>query len=400
MKYHYFLLRITLAAAASFLVIMATGCWDDAEINGRAFVLGFGADSGQSGDGYDFTFQLAIPVSGESNSQGSIEYTNCTVNAHTPAEAISLLEKNLGRQINFEQISLIVIGEPLSRRFFLGLTDYFFRRASVRRQSCIAVCQGSAKEFFAFSATDKAVSADAAVALQSYGDTSAAHSLSMDLFTLYKTVTNLAEFYLLKIAPTAADSQGKNAARGENPQPAESEENVILSISGACVYGRKGDYRGEISEDELEMLRLIAGSRTSGALAVKDSRSGEEYCCQIRQSDCSTKCELSGGLPTFHIRLTLVLVPLDTGGEGGGYSGEFSGRICRLAEQTVASRLEAISDRSRASLGSSVLGLQDIVRQRLPDWYAIHRDDWENIYASSTVSISVSCRTAGGGITR
>ena len=61
---------LTLLAACVVCMLMMTGCWDDAEINGRAFVLGFGADSG--GEAYSFTFQLAIPVSGESDSSGSM----------------------------------------------------------------------------------------------------------------------------------------------------------------------------------------------------------------------------------------------------------------------------------------------------------------------------------------
>ena len=37
--------RLLLSGICIFFVLVMTGCWDDAEINGRAFVLGFGADS-------------------------------------------------------------------------------------------------------------------------------------------------------------------------------------------------------------------------------------------------------------------------------------------------------------------------------------------------------------------
>ena len=370
--------RFILAAVAAVSVIMLTGCWDDAEINGRAFVLGFGADS--AGSEYDFTFQLAIPVSGESDSSGSIEYTARTIREQTPAAAVRSLEKDLGRQINFEQLSLIVIGEELSKRNFLELTDYFFRRASVRRQSCVAVCGGNAEDFFASQGTDKAISNEAASALQSY---SSGGSISMDLFSLYKILINRDEFYLPKIS---LSENGKNK--------------VNLTISGASAYGRDGGYRGGISGDELELLRLTCGSGTDGALAVYDSQ-GKRYCCQVRQSDCSVKCEISGGIPVFRLNLDLVLVPLDAGGfDRWGYSDEETRHVSESAESTVKERLQALADKSRISSGSSVLGFQDVIRQRKPDWYALHENEWESIYPRSIIIITVNCTAAGGGITK
>ena len=273
----YFIKRFTgilMAAAGIFALLTMTGCWDDAEINGRAFVLGFGADSG--GEAYRFTFQLAIPVSGESDSSGSIQYTSRTVEGRTPAAAVRTLEKDLGRQINFEQLSLIVIGERLSRKDFTGLTDYFFRRASVRRQSCIAVCSGSAEAFFGSSATDKAISTEAASALQSYDAGSG--GIAMNLFLLYRILVNRDEFFLPKISAAAEDAGGK----------------ALLTLSGASAYGREGQFRGDLSEEELELLRLTRGSGTGGSLTVQDG-SGNRYCCQVRQSDCSVKCTFANG---------------------------------------------------------------------------------------------------------
>lgn len=382
-------LRIGMVIAALLCLVPLTGCWDDAEINGRAFVLGFGADSGSGGADYDFTFQLAIPVSGESDSAGSIEYSDVTVREITPAAAVRTLEKNLGREINFEQLCLIVIGEPLSRQGFTGLTDYFFRRASVRRQSCIAVCDGSAKDFFAASATDKAISTDAASTLQSYDAGSG--KIAMDLFSLYKTLINRDGFFLPKLTRRAAKIAGENAGQSNS---------TILSLSGALAYGKDGGFRGVLDEEELELLRLTCGSGTGGALPVYDD-AGNRFCCQIRQSDCQVKSKIADGVPAFRLHLELVLVPLDAGGlDGSGYSTASVKHISRSAEQTVKAQLEALVHRSQTSLGASVLGLQDILRQRHPDWYALHEREWERIYPSSHITITVKCTAAGGGITQ
>lgn len=379
--------RILLVTAGLTAALMMTGCWDDAEINGRAFVLGFGADSG--GEPYSFTFQLAIPVSGESDSSGSIEFTSRTVAARTPAAAVRRLEKDLGRQINFEQLSLIVIGEELSRKGFRGLTDYFFQRASVRRQSCIAVCSGSAEAFFGSSAADKAVSTEAASALQSY-DAGSGH-ISMNLFLLYKVLINRDEFFLPKIAAIPEKSSDSSA---------DGSGKESLALSGASAYGRDGQFLGDLSEEELELLWLTRGSGTGGSITVQDV-SGSRYCCQVRQSDCSVRCSISDGKPEYRMKLELVIVPLDAEGRDDvGYSQDAQPMIAESAENTVKTRLEALALRSREALGSSVLGLQDIIRQRQPDWYALHEKDWERLYPESEIIITVNCTAAGGGITK
>ena len=378
------LLRLLLAGAAMVCALLMTGCWDDAEINGRAFVLGFGADSGEQG--YAFTFQLAIPVSGESDSAGSIEYADMTVNEITPAAAVRRLEKNLGREINFEQLSLIVIGEELSHESFTGLTDYFFRRASVRRQSCIAVCGGRAADFFSASATDKAVSVDAASTLQSYDS---GGRIAMDLFSLYRKLINRDEFFLLRIDASAPE-EGDGGREGTSP----------LTLSGATAYGQSGNYRGDLSEDEVELLRLTCGSGIGGALAVYDEK-GERYCCEVRQSECSVRCSMQGDKPTFRLRLELMLIPLDAGGiDGGGYTSASLRHISQSAERTVRERLKALAQKSQTSLGSSAFALQDVVRQRQPEWYALHGDEWEKYYPMTHLMITVNCTVAGGGITK
>ena len=380
-------MRLLLAALCAAGVLLMTGCWDDAEINGRAFVLGFGADKLE--DGYSFIFQLAIPVSGDSDASGSIEYAVLAVNEITPAAAVRRIEKNLGREINFEQLSLIVIGEPLSRDNFAGLTDYFFRRASVRRQSCIAVCDGSAHSFFSASATNKAIALEAASTLQSYDAGSG--SVSMNLFSLYKKLINRSGFFLPELSLKQAKTDGNS---NEDP------EKSVLSISGALAYGQNGAYRGHLTEDELELLLLACGSGNGCAIDVYDG-SGSRYCCEVRESECSVKCRLVGGRPEFRIRLELVLVPLDAGGiDGGGYSPESIRHISQSAEQTLSKRLYALAEKSRSYLGISLSGLQDVARQRQPDWYRIHSDEWESIFQGTDIIFTVNCTAAGGGITK
>ena len=393
--------RAVLLPALLCLPLLLTGCWDDAEINGRAFVLGFGMDQSDTEGSRDFTFQLAIPVSGDSESSGAIEYTTCTVTEHAAAAAIRTLEKDMGRQINFEQLNLIVIGEDLSHESFTDMTELFFRRASVRRQSCIAVCQGSAKDFLAASPHGSAIASDAAIMLQSYDNAGSADSMAMNLHSLYKTLANADEFYLLRMAAVNPDTLTGEASADTTNDASENRQSM-LAISGAAAYGRHGEYLGEMTAHELELMRLLMSRQISGILSVKDEISGTPQYFRVKQSRCSVRCSLKDNVPQFTLRLFVSCMPVD--GKGFDRAGTDTTAFVEQAEQQITRELTAeitaLADRSRSTLGSSVAGLQDIVRQRLPEWYERSADRWEEIYPTSVITPEVRCTVIGGGITK
>lgn len=394
-------LRAAFLLLVLFCLLLLSGCWDNAEINGRAFVLGFGMDKGQTDGSYDFTFQLAIPVSGDSSSSGAIEYTNCTVTEASTAVAIRMLEKNLGRQINFEQLNIILIGEELSHEPFTELTEIFFRRASVRRQSSVAVCGGSAKEFFSSSSTGNSIASDASIALQSYDDKGGADSVTMNLHSLFKVLSNNDEFYLLKITAVNPDTMTDSSYNEATPDTSpNADDRYLLNISGAAAYGRSGEFLGELTEHELELLRLIAGNQISGIITAEDRQSGRTVYYQIKQSHCSTKCSIIDDTPQFTIRLDVRCMAADVGDLYGGESKESLPFAEQCIRQSLTDQLKALAEKSRQSLGSSVLGLQDTLRQSVPDWYEQRADRWEEIYANSEMVIHVDCTVTGGGITK
>ena len=156
-----------------------------------------------------------------------------------------------------------------------------------------------------------------------------------------------------------------------------------------------------MAEQELELLRLIANRQISGVMTAKNA-DGRVIDYQVRQSHCETECSLQNGVPVFTVRLHLRCIPVDGNAVGGinTSSRTFTERARRDMTETLTARLEALADRSRQSLGSSVLGLQDKLRQRMPDWYEQHADIWEDLYRKSSIEVQVECTVIGGGIIR
>lgn len=383
----------------ALVMILLCGCWDNAEINGRAFVLGFGIDDGEKADEYSFTFQMAVPVSGSSDSAEAIEYTNITISAKSAAAAIRSLEKNMGRQINFEQLTAIIVGEKMSHNKFTDITELFFRRASVRRQSCVAVCLGRAEQLLSTSATSKSISSDAAIALQSYDSNTGAGSMVMNLYTLYTAVSNKDGFYLLQISAVSdSDEQGtddssKLSVSGGNGK-------VTLEIHGASAYDREGNFLGEIDSDELEILRIVSNRQTSGIISAAGQTDGGQLYYQIKQSRCNNNCSVNGENISFNISLNIQCLLID----GYGVERDTSEKFLEYAEDCIEKELNdeinELALQSRQFLGASLLGLQDTIRQRNPAWYDEHSESWQDIYSRSNISVDVHCEIIGGDLTR
>ncbi len=397
--------RVVALLIAIGCIAVMSGCWDTAEINGRAFVLGFGIDEGEREGEYDFTFQLAVPVSGGSDSSDAIQYINCTLTDNSAASAIRSLEKNMGRQINFEQLTAIIIGEHLSQRKFTQVTELFFRRASVRRQSCVAVCMGKAKDFFASQGTGKYISSDAAISLQSYDTRSGTGSMVMNLHSLYTAVSNGEGFYLMKIEIVDPATQQKPSEdKAEGGGDSKEKDKLVPKISGAAVYSSEGEYLGELDSDELELLRLISNSQTSGIISAAgtEENSNDKIYYQIRQSYCSRECKISDDVPIFAVNIGLQCNLVDGYGfeRGDVTSDEFTDFAEKCIVNELTEQIGDLSVKSRRYLGAAVLGLQDILRRREPDWYDEHSENWEKIYENAEIKINISCEVVGGGLTR
>ncbi|MGI6086187.1 MAG: Ger(x)C family spore germination protein [Acetivibrionales bacterium] len=140
------------------LTIFLTGCFDSHEIGDFAYVTAMGVEQGIS-DTFRITFQ--IPKFGQSDgadSEGgggsggkdSEQMEIITIDASSMHSAVSIVNTNISKRLNFMHLKVIVISEELSKSGLVGeFISPFVRYRQIRRTTGMVVCKGKAQDFIA-----------------------------------------------------------------------------------------------------------------------------------------------------------------------------------------------------------------------------------------------------------
>lgn len=161
-------LLLVLAALAPFL----SGCWDEAEIEDRALVLGLSIDEVPSESGkkedqvthlgneglpdkmLSVTAQIAVPgrvslgpgTGGDSSGKVNPVWV-VTVLGHTLDDAMNNLQQQIADPRYLVHLRVIIIGESVARGNLGELNDYLRRNPEIRRRTWLLVSEGKASEF-------------------------------------------------------------------------------------------------------------------------------------------------------------------------------------------------------------------------------------------------------------
>ncbi|WP_170291842.1 Ger(x)C family spore germination protein [Heliobacterium mobile] len=135
-------------------MICLTGCWDNREVETRAFVMTMGVDRSKDGN-LEVIFRIAVPGNisqrgGQGTPEGIREITKpITVTARSIAEAIAIAGAIVERSLDFRHLRLIVFGEKLAKEGVGPYFDVLARTPQFRRTVYIWVAkEGQARDIF------------------------------------------------------------------------------------------------------------------------------------------------------------------------------------------------------------------------------------------------------------
>ncbi len=149
--------KSTLILICLLLPIFITACFDSHEIGDYAYITALGVEKGIS-DTLRITFQ--IPKFGQASQAGSEsgggggkdsgQMEIITLDSSSLQSAISIVNTNISKNLNFMHLKAIVISEDLAqsgnmKEFIAPIVRY----RQIRRTTCIIVSKGKAEEFVA-----------------------------------------------------------------------------------------------------------------------------------------------------------------------------------------------------------------------------------------------------------
>ncbi|MUK88017.1 Ger(x)C family spore germination protein [Ornithinibacillus sp. L9] len=135
------------------LTLLLSGCWDEIELEDRAFVSGIGIDLVESqgqNNIFELTDQLVVPAGLGSPTElsGEKAYRNLTQRGDSLFEINAKISKQANRVLNPDHLEVIIFSKEVVEKENLvaDLLDAFLRHQNMRRGVLLAIAEGKAKD--------------------------------------------------------------------------------------------------------------------------------------------------------------------------------------------------------------------------------------------------------------
>lgn len=130
--------------------LLLSGCWQRAELNETAFVIGMGIDKAEKGSGYKVTLQIVIPSSISSQATGGggggVPIVTTTQTVPTIYETQRKYSMGNSRNVYYGHIRVLVIGEALARDGIGETLDVIKRSREPRSDFYVMVAKDTTAE--------------------------------------------------------------------------------------------------------------------------------------------------------------------------------------------------------------------------------------------------------------
>lgn len=377
------ILKVKFRAFFIFLLIclVLTGCWDMREIERRLFVGGVGIDVSDKANQYEFSFSIPIvreivgsPGGGGGGGGPAVALESSISESITEATRDMALRFN--RDLFFEHMRIIVIGEDAARQGLRQVINPFIRQTYFNRRSRIAIAEGSAKKILEVEPWVEKIGAEY-------------------LQTIYAKVEFTGEF----VDGDFGDFIDQIHAFSGNAlvsKIAPREEEVY--IGGAAVIK---DYKlvGWLSEEETQGVNFMLGEMRGGSIVVDDPKTTDKATFSILRAQ--RKIYLVSTEPTFHFNVKIEVE--------GDITEVTEGR--RIEDYEIQQIQILVAEKIKEQVNKGVSKLQKDYRVdlvRLNDYlYKYHhriwdeyKDEWEEAFETAQISVDVDVQVQNFGITK
>lgn len=149
------LVKRALLISQMILLFFLTGCWDQIEIEQRAFSVGIGIDLKEKktdkSNTIEMTQQLIVPSAlntAQGGGGGERAFRNLTKSGETIFSINRDMTNLTSRKLSATQLELVIFSEDVAKepKLLANLMDIFLRELEMRRSIKVAIASGKAKD--------------------------------------------------------------------------------------------------------------------------------------------------------------------------------------------------------------------------------------------------------------
>lgn len=334
------------------IVLLASGCWDNRDIDHRLMPVVMGVES--TADGYKVYLQTPIP---ESNSLVTriIIGEGKTIN-----QIIDTINADMESRVDLLHVKILLFDKELAEKGMTDIVAGVMRSRSISSKTLVAICDDDMNAFFS-----------------SFEGSTSSTSL-LDFFeknsgwTPQLAITRTWEIYR-SIHSYTRDVAIPILRRGET---------TLVDYIGSAVI-KKGEMVGEITPEETLLYNAFNGHSMHGRIEVSDPGS-----VLILGNSMSYHSKMEGQVPILKTKITFKVMLLETKGNAS------SEQITKELEEMLTNRYKEILTKLEVSgadiLGTGQLFRKELNRKSLKKW----RTDYFP-YMQTEISVGVDIENTG-----
>ena len=394
-----------------------TGCWNRNEPETLASILSFGLDYDAASGDYEVLVEVANPsaLAGGGQDAGSGGGGGGSGAASRPSqvlvargrtifEALRRIETTMPRQLFWAHTEIVVISEALARQGLQPVLDFFSRERQSRLIMTPLITDSPVKELLDAETPLEQVRGEA---LLSQLQTIALSDAVVPETDLRLLLMNLAEPGIDPFLPRATLVQRRQGGQqgtqqgGSQPQDGRGGTGTtdVVELNGGAAF--RGDrLAGWLNNNATRGWFWITGKAFRGTVVLPcPDDSGEGFITvEIYQSYSKIKPAVERGRPRVKVDITVE-----------GRVQELTCTDLRLGSMVSSQSLDvilagAIRDDVYAALGrarelgSDIFGFGRSFYRTMPQQWAAYAADWEEVFKSLEVEVTVSARIRRTGL--
>lgn len=366
------------------LFLIGTSCWDQIEMENRAFVLGIALDQGATPHDFKMTYQIAIPknMAGGTENKGAGDkgYFNLSGEGPHIFDIDRDIATKLDRTRDLVHLQVVLISEQLAKNGINRILDPFLRFPQTRRRTYVLVTRGEAAKILNIQpAIAPNISMSIAGIIKNNEKQTLKTSAAIDLGRLAENIRRRSDFILAQVIP------GKNN----------------VEILGAAVF-KEDIMIGRLSERETGAAKLLKGEIPNAPVIIKspDQQAGF-VSVLISKSDIKIRPEVQDNQVT--IKMFLELEGEIQGIQNLNFDTLNEKYLKRLGD-AIAIHLEKQCQetfkKSQVEFKADIFGYGRLVNNYHHRFWLDNKDKWDQIYQEAKLDLKITVAMRRTGLIR
>jgi spore germination protein KC len=298
----------------------------------------------------------------------------------TIADSITEAYHNMGLRLNrelfFEHMRILVLGEDVARQGIRQVINVFARQVQFNRRSRFVIAEGTAKKILEIEPWVEKIKAEY-------------------LQSIYANETVTGKFvdgdfgdFLHQINAFNGDALVSKITPGKQE----------VSIGGAAVIN---DYKlvGWLSEEETQGVNFFLGKMRGGALVVGDPHSGDEASFVVRRAHRKLYMVSDKPIPRFTVQINIEGDVTEITHKREIEVEEIKG-IQKAVADIVKRQIEKGLSKLQKDYKTDLLRLNDYMYKYHPKVWQNYEDVWDDIFPDVEITVDVKVQIRDIGVTK